>query len=71
MFLNSIFPEFNGFGTIKEIGKKGLQISLFLIGANLSIKNLKTIGIKPFLHGLFIWLFLSSVSLLAIKYFSS
>ena len=70
MFLNSIFPEFNGFGTIKEIGKKGLQISLFLIGANLSIKNLKTIGIKPFLHGLFIWLFLSSVSLLAIKYFS-
>ena len=53
MFLNSIFPEFNGFGTIKEIGKKGLQISLFLIGANLSIKNLGTvIGslIYSFLH---------------------
>ena len=71
MFLNSMFPEFNGFATIKEFGKKGLQISLFLIGANLSIKNLKTIGIKPFLHGLFIWLFLSSSSLLAIIYFSS
>ena len=71
MILNSSFPDFNGFDTIKEFGKKGLQISLFLIGANLSIKNLKTIGIKPFLHGLFIWIFLSSVSLLAIIYFSS
>ena len=71
MFLNSMFPDFNGFETIKEFGKKGLQISLFLIGVNLSIKNLKTIGIKPFLLGLLIWLFLSLSSLLAIIYFSS
>ena len=71
MFLNSMFPDFNGFGTIKEFGKKGLQISLFLIGVNLSIKNFKTIGIKPFLLGLLIWLFLCLSSLLAIIYFSS
>ena len=71
MFLNSMFPDFNGFATIKEFGNKGLQISLFLIGSNLSIKNIKKIGIKPFLHGLFIWLFLSLSSLLAIIYFSS
>ena len=71
MFLNSMFPDFNGFRTIKEFGKKGLQISLFLIGVNLSIKNFKTIGIKPFLLGLLIWLFLSLSSLLAIIYFSS
>jgi uncharacterized integral membrane protein (TIGR00698 family) len=69
MFLNSIFPEFIGFGTIKEIGKKGLQISLFLIGANLSIKNLKTIGIKPFLQGFLLWLLISLTSLLAILSF--
>jgi len=69
MFLNSKFPEFDGFDTIKATGKKGLQISLFLIGTNLSIKNLKAIGIKPFLHGLLLWIMISVSSLLAILHF--
>jgi len=66
MFLNSKFPEYDGFTTIKEAGKKGLQISLFLIGTNLSIKNLKAIGIKPFLQGLLLWIMISVSSLFAI-----
>ena len=66
MFLNSKFPEYDGFATIKEAGKKGLQISLFLIGTNLSIKNLKAIGIKPFLQGLLLWIMISVSSLFAI-----
>ena len=69
MFLNSRFPEFDGFSTIKTAGKKGLQISLFLIGANLSIKNLKVIGIKPFLQGFLLWMIISISSLIAILYF--
>jgi len=69
MFLNSKFPEFDGFTTIKAAGKKGLQISLFLIGTNLSIKNLKAIGINPFLQGLLLWIMISVSSLLAIRYF--
>ena len=69
MFLNSKFPEYEGFTIIKAAGKKGLQISLFLIGANLSIKNLKSIGIKPFLQGLFLWVIISVSSLFAILYF--
>ena len=69
MFLNSKFPEFDGFSTIKTAGKKGLQISLFLIGTNLSIKNLKAIGLKPFLHGFLLWIMVSVSSLLAILYF--
>lgn len=68
MFLNSKFPEYDSFTTIKEAGKKGLQISLFLIGTNLSIKNLKAIGIKPFLQGLLLWVFISVISLFAIVY---
>ena len=68
MFLNSKFPEYDGFTTIKEAGKKGLQISLFLIGTNLSIKNLKAIGIKPFLQGLLLWVIVSVSSLFAILY---
>ena len=69
MFLNSKFPEFDGFSTIKAAGKKGLQISLFLIGTNLSIKNLKAIGIKPFLQGFLLWMMVSISSLIAILYF--
>ena len=69
MFLNSKFPEFDGFTTIKAAGKKGLQISLFLIGTNLSIKNLKAIGINPFLQGVILWIIISVSSLLAILYF--
>lgn len=68
MFLNSKFPEYDSFTTIKEAGKKGLQISLFLIGTNLSFKNLIAIGIKPFLQGLLLWVFISVISLFAILY---
>ena len=70
MIFNSLYPEFKSFDLLKEIGKKGLQISLFLIGANLSFKNLRSIGYKPFIHGLVAWITLSTISILAIKYFS-
>jgi len=66
MFLNSNFPEFNGFSSMKLAGKKGLQISLFLIGTNLSFNNLRAIGFRPFLHGLLLWLVISISSLIAI-----
>ena len=69
MCLNSQFPEYEGFSVIKEVGKKGLQISLFLIGTNLSIKNLKTIGINPFLQGLLLWIMITVSSLITILYF--
>ena len=68
MFLNSKFPEYDGFTTIKTVGKKGLQMSLFLIGTNLSIKNLRAIGINPFLQGLLLWIVISASSLFAILY---
>ena len=69
MFLNSKFPDFDGFSIIKTAGKKGLQISLFLIGVNLSTKNLKLIGIRPFLQGFLLWMMVSISSLIAILYF--
>ena len=70
LILNSFNPEFKIFSLLKDIGKKGLQISLFLIGANLSLKNLKSIGFIPFIYGLVIWIILSTISIIAIKYFS-
>jgi len=70
MILNSLTSELEFFSLLKDLGKKGLQISLFLIGTNLSLKNLKSIGFKPFIYGLIIWIILSSTSLIVIKYFS-
>ena len=70
MILNSLYPEFKFFNLLKEIGKKGLQVSLFLIGVSLSLNNLKSIGFKPFIHGFFTWSALSIISIIAIKYFS-
>ena len=66
MFINSKFPDYNGFLFIKELGKKGLQISLFLIGSTLAIKEIIGIGIKPLIHGTLLWITISISSLLVI-----
>ena len=68
--LNSLYPEFKSFNLLKEIGKKGLQVSLFLIGVSLSLNNLKSIGFKPFIHGFFTWFTFYHFNNRAIKYFS-
>jgi uncharacterized integral membrane protein (TIGR00698 family) len=47
----------------------GLTLTLFLIGAGLSAKTLRTVGWRPFLQGVLLWLFISVVSLAAIVHF--
>lgn len=46
--------------------KKGLTLTLFLIGSNMSITALKTVGIKPLIQGILLWILISVGSLLAI-----
>lgn len=48
------------------IGKKGLTVTLFLIGATLSRETLKAVGIKPLIQGVILWLAISLVSLFAV-----
>ncbi|MDO6390370.1 putative sulfate exporter family transporter [Pontibacter sp. BT731] len=48
------------------LAKKGLLLSLFLIGANISLSALKAISPKPFWQGLLLWLFISVTSLAVI-----
>lgn len=48
---------------IVALAKKGLLLSLFLIGANISLSALKAISPKPFWQGVILWLFISVVSL--------
>ncbi|MDD3020148.1 MAG: putative sulfate exporter family transporter [Alphaproteobacteria bacterium] len=60
-------PEWSQTGDIIETGaKKLLVLTLFLIGSNLTLSNIKAVGIKPLILGVLLWICASSVSLLAI-----
>ncbi len=48
---------------ISDIAKRGLTVTLFLIGAGLSRKVLKAVGVRPLLFGVVLWLVISVVSL--------
>ena len=54
---------------ISEISRDTLKVALFLIGAGLSLQNLKNIGIKSLLLGIILWIFISSISLYAVLQF--
>ncbi len=48
------------------IAKKGLTVTLFLIGAGLSKASIKAVGIKPFVLGIVLWIIISVSSLMII-----
>jgi len=47
--------------------KCGLTLTLFLIGAGSSYKMLKSVGYKPLLQGVILWIFISVVALWAVE----
>lgn len=52
-----------------HIAKSGLTVTLFLIGAGLSVKVLKTVGWKPLLQGVLVWVAISIGTLfMVLKY---
>ncbi len=53
---------------IVRIAKTGFTVTLFLIGSGLSPKALKSVGAKPLLQGVLLWLLVSVVSLLSVLY---
>lgn len=69
MLLNSYVPTISIFAPhIVSISKIGLTITLFLIGATLNFTTLKAVGVKPLLQGIFLWIFIAVLALLAILY---
>lgn len=42
--------------TLTYLAKKGLVLTLFLIGAGLSLKTIKSVGLKPFLLAVALWI---------------
>lgn len=50
------------------LSKRLLLVSLLLIGINISLKDFKTIGLKPVALALVLWIFIATFSLLFILY---
>lgn len=71
MVIGTYFPAFTSTYSILVIfAKKGLTITLFLIGSSLSIKKLKSVGVKPLMQGIGLWIFISIISLISVLYFA-
>lgn len=67
MLINTFVPSlFSLNHVIVLIAKKGLTLTLFLIGAGLTMESIRKVGIKPLLQGVLLWLFISAISLLVI-----
>ena len=52
--------------TLVWIAKKGLVLTLFLIGASLSITAIKSVGIKPLLLAILLWLIIGISSFIVV-----
>lgn len=59
-FFLSSFPQIGA--TISGLARKGLTLTLFLIGASLSLDVLRQVGIKPLLLGLLLWIIVSLIT---------
>jgi uncharacterized integral membrane protein (TIGR00698 family) len=73
-YLPNYFPALNtklNGSTLFEyaymFGRKGLVITLFLIGSGLSLKTLQTVGWRPILQGVLLWILIGTISLAVIK----
>ena len=67
MALNTFIPQLHPAGQeIFQLAKKGMTLTLFLIGAGLSREALKTVGLKPLLLGVMLWVIISVSSLIVI-----
>ena len=60
-YLLTDYPEIGKF--IAGIARKGMTITMFFIGASLSIDAIKSVGIRPLLQGILLWIIISASSL--------
>ncbi|HXH68772.1 MAG TPA: putative sulfate exporter family transporter [Pyrinomonadaceae bacterium] len=54
------------FDSLVILAKKGLTVTLFLIGASLSRETLRKVGIRPLVQGILLWILISVISLWAV-----
>ena len=62
--LNTLLPSFGWtFGLLNHVGKLGLTVTLFLIGTGLNRETLKSVGHRPLLQGLVLWMMVGAGTL--------
>lgn len=67
MAINTFIPQLHSAGqVVLMLARKGLTITLFLIGAGMTRESLKAVGLKPLLLGIILWILISVVSLMVI-----
>jgi uncharacterized membrane protein YadS len=67
--LNTLQPRFHSvFGALNHMGKLGLTVTLFLIGAGLNRETLRKVGIRPLLQGLTLWVVVGVCTLAVILF---
>ena len=57
----------NAWHLLTTLGKVGLTVTLFLIGANLSPSKVARVGPRPLLQGIILWAVVATLSLAAIR----
>jgi uncharacterized integral membrane protein (TIGR00698 family) len=69
MIISTNLPQFKEvYDVFVMVAKKGLTVTLFLIGAGLSLQNIKAVGFRPLIQGVILWIFISIVSISAILF---
>ena len=61
---SSILPSL--FDAVVNLAKAGMTVTLFLIGASLTLDTLKKVGVRPLIQGVLLWIVISIVSLYAV-----
>jgi uncharacterized membrane protein YadS len=49
-------------------GRTALVLTLFLIGANLTRDQIRAVGVRPFLHGLVLWIIVGTATLAGVLF---
>lgn len=66
-FLVTWIPELQPAGQgVYSVAKKSLVFTLFLIGSGLTRKTLQSVGFRPFIHGICLWVLVSASTLAVI-----
>ena len=69
MAISTLLPQYQElYGWITLGAKKALTVTLFLIGAGLSLDTIKAAGARVFLQGVLLWITISILSLLTILF---
>lgn len=53
--------------TMVWVARRGMVVTLFMIGASLSVKMIKSVGVRPLLLAIALWIVISATSLIVVR----